>query len=292
MWIGPRDYERWVPAPKTNADFSSIGSREKDQYLNGGAGVRGSKDSHKEYNFSWSSKTRETLAPVLSIASGDYDEGNGEDLIYFVDPTVYDWNVLPKMLAAPYKTGLDGIPLTVDQNGYPVWPELVATPRNTLGYPARSATYLLNGSTVLPGRPVYIPIPPGKTFWFGAHGSENGVSVGITPYNGRAALPTVFPEMLDADTDQRVSASWSHNDGVTGVEIALGLLPGVLTGTVTLQGLIGQILDDGATPFPGGFIAGEGNSGCEFDSIPTLSPYKGGKLWAVSARLVEVGSWR
>lgn len=291
MWMGPRGYEQWVPAPKTNADFSSIGVREKDQYLNGGAGVRGSKDGHKEHVLTWSSKRRETLAPVLGIASGDYDEGNGDDLVYFVDPTTYDWNVLPAMLASPYKTALDGIPLAVDSDGYPVYPELVPSPRNTFGYPARSVVYDLDEATFA-APPLYIPIPPGKTFWLGIHGAQQGATLGVVPYNGRAALEPTFPTVLDSDSDQRVNVSWSRADGVTGVEIGLSLMPGSSTGRVTLQGVIGQMLDDGARPFPGGFLAGLGNSGCEFDGIPTVSPYKGGKLWAMSARLVEVGSWR
>lgn len=506
MWMGPRDYERWVPAPKTNADFSSIGTREEDQYLGGGAGVRGSKDGHKVYNMSWSSKRREELASVLNIASGDYDEGDGDDLVYFIDPTVYDWNVLPKMLASPYKTGLDGVPLATDLNGYPVFPTLEPSPRNARGYPARSAAYHLdsaatlteyawigspNASTsirrtngvvdmtqyatnpklssgsagwkaitnigtggivsrgtnvnapypfrnymrvqlgtspsaqpnpgiayredapfiggtaytfsiygqvgkaggvsgatalmaarliwfdslgveigsrsyastratggnwnerfvitalapagattyeltfyggngaaawtagdifyatavnvtptgvavpyldgdkpdtgelpTLPASPLYVPIPPGKTLWLGVHGAEAGATLAVTPYNGPAALETVYPEMLDADTDQRVNTSWSRADGVTGVEIGLALMPGNSTGDVTLQGVIAQILDDDAQPFPGDFIAGEGNSGCEFAGIPTLSPYLGGKMWGMNAKLTEVGSWR
>lgn len=291
MWMGPRNYERWVPAPKTGADFSAIGLREKDQYLNGGAGIRGSKDTHKEYNLSWSSKRREELAPVLNVASGLYDSGLRSDLVYFIDPTIYDWNVLPAMLASPYKTGLDGVPLLRDTDGYPVYPDLEQTPFNGRGYPARSATYALSAAT-LP-RNVYIPIPPGKTLWIGAHGSADSAGLAVTPFNGAAQLPTVFPPMLTAETDTRVNASWSHDeDGVSGVEVGIGLTAGSTTGTVTLQGVIGQILDDGVTPFPGDFIAGEGNSGCEFDSFPTLSPYLGGRLWTVSAKLSEVGSWQ
>lgn len=290
MWMGPRGYEQWVPAPKTNADFSSIGSREKDQYLNGGAGIRGTKDGHKEYNLSWSSKRREELAPVLDIAKGIYDTGIDSDLVYFIDPTVYDWNVLPDMVASTYKTGLDGVPLTVDFDGYPLYPDLELAPRNAYGYPARLATYTLSKTNS--GRAVYIPIPPGKTLWLGVHGSNSGAGVCVTPFVDDSAFTTTFPTPLGVDTDQRVNASWSQSDGYTGVEISVALLSGQSTGSVSIQGMIAQILDDGVQPFPGGFISGEGNSGCEFDSIPTISPYLNGKLWGMSGRLIEVGSWR
>lgn len=292
MWMGPRNYERWVPAPKTNADFSSIGAREKDAYLNGGAGLRGSKDGHKEYNFAWSSRRREDLSPVLSIASGDYDEGLGDDLIYFIDPTTYDWNILPKMLASPYKAGLDGVSLTVDASGYPTPPTIVVSPQNARGYPARSAVYTVNNTNRRPDRPLYVPIPPGKTLWLGVHGSATNAGVSVTPFEGDAAFDPVLVDMLSSDTTQRVNTSWKRADGITGVEIRLGLAAGASTGTVTLQGLIAQILDDGVVPFPGDFIPGEGNSGCEFEALPTVSPYLGGKLWGMSARLVEVGSWQ
>lgn len=287
MWMGTRNYERWVPAAKVNADFSSVGNRDQDQYLNGGAGVRGVKDGHKEYNLTWSSKRREALAPVLDLAKGLYDEGLDNDLIYFVDPTVYDWNILPDMLAAPYKTGVSGVPLTNDTNGYPVYPSIDASPRNSYGYPARSATYTVSASTV-PAPPLYIPIPPGKTLWLGVHGTAAGARLMVTPFNGPAALTPVAATLLPSDTDQRVNMSWSNADGVSGVEIALG----ATAGTITLQGLIGQILDDSIVPFPGDFISGEGNSGCEFANIPTLSPYLNGKLWGMAAKLVEVGAWQ
>lgn len=498
MWMGPRGYERWVPAPKVGSDFSPINSRERDQFLNGGANVRGSKDAHKEYNLSWSSKAREELAPVLDIASGIYDTGRGDDLVYFIDPTVYDWNVLPAMLASPYKTGLDGVPMLNDMEGYPVFPDLEATPTNAFGYPARAATYTLspnservdydwlgiedsspstksvNGQVVdtniianpkaqygtdgyraygsnatsdvrlsqvnsgafpaittgalmlartqalatltsldvryqgmptngrlVPGtkytvslytrtnnasltgnayvqwRDVnnvslgttsttytpsttltqvvltstvpdgaasyeiivrvsgsitssvvidmtglymsdtadstgvyldgslrstgslptvstssYIPIPPGKTLWLGVHGVDNGAAVTVTPYNGMAAYAAETMQMLGIDTDTRVNASWSRADGYTGVEVSLALSGSAQTGSATLYGMIGQILDDGVTPFPGGFISGQGNSGCEFEGIPSLTPYLNGRLWGMSAKLTEVGSWR
>lgn len=290
MWMGARGYEQWVPAPKTSADFSSIGVLQQDQYLNGGSGIRGSKDSHKEYNMAWSSARREELAPVLATASGIYDDEQSPDLVYFVDPTVYDWNVLPAMLAAPYKTGADGVPLTFDADGYPFYPDIDPGSANAFGYPARAATYRLTPG--MSDRRTYIPIPPGKTFWIGVHGQNGGAGISVTPFNGAAAYPTVYPTPLDVTTDQRVNTSWSAADGITGVEIGIGLTAGNSTGWTTVQGIIGQMLDDGAQPFPGGFIPGEGNSGCEFASTPTMSPYLGGRLWTVAAKLVETGSWR
>jgi len=290
MWMGPRGFEQWVPAPKTNADFSSVGSRETDQYLNGGAGIRGSKDGHKEYNLAWSAKKREDLAPVLDIAKGIYDTGVDSDLVYFIDPTTYDWNVLPDMLASPYKTGLDGVPLAADLQGYPVYPSLDPGTRNSYGYPARMVTYALTQTSRT--RSVYIPIPPGKTFWIGVHGSYSGAGVMVTPFGEGTAYGADYPTPLGVDTDQRVNIYWSSSENYTGVEVSIGLLPGSSTGQVSLQGIIGQILDEGVTPFPGGFISGEGNSGCEFATIPTLSPYMNGKLWGMAAKLVEVGSWQ
>lgn len=290
MWMGPRGYERWVPAPKSGADFSAIGNREQDLYLNGGAGVRGTKDSHKEYNFTWSSQRREELSPVMAMASGIYDTGMTGDLVYFVDPSIYDWNVLPAMLAAPYKTGLDGVPMLLDADRYPLYPALDQGDANARAYPARSATYTMTKASI--PRQTYIPIPPGKTLWIGVHGTNSGAGLAVTPVNGGAAYAKVFPAPLGVDTDTRVNTSWSAAAGYTGVEIGLSLIGSASTGSVTLQGVIAQLLDDGRRPFPGDFIPGEGNSGCEFAGTPTLSPYLNGRLWGSAAKLVEVGSWR
>lgn len=289
MWMGPRGREMWVPAPQPG-DFSRISNREVDTYLNGGAGIRGSKEGHMEYTLSWRSTDTLDLLPVLDIAEGIYSVLES-DLIYFVDPTILDQNVLPSSWAAPYKTGVDGVPLTVDKDGYPAYPTVLRNSTPGLRYPGRSARYSIGPN--ITARKLYIPIPEGMVLWFGQHGVDNGAAFGVTPVKGDVRGTTAVPAMLTTTTDQRVNHSVAASDTVSGVEIALTRRSaGSTVVSSDFAGLIVQILDPGRIPFTGGFVSGQGNSGCEFDGTPTRSPYLGGRLMATTAKLVEVGQWR
>lgn len=280
MWMGVRGRERWVPVPATGMDSSPSGWESQTKNLNGGAGVRSSFSSHKEYNVSWTANGRDKLRPIIDMASGMHGTG----LIYFVDPMAADKNVLPLQWSFPALAALDGPVLWGTTR-----PSTVPTPANALDYPATSAQYTPN--TTLAS--IYLPIPPGMVAWVGWHGSSNGTGgVQVTPIlPGNLSSTVVLPTVLPVTSTTRVNTSFSSTQ-YQGIE----LRPGGGTATsVSISGIMVQILPIGQTPKTGGFISGQGNSGCKFSAKPKLINY-GNRMGAdgligMSANLVEVGDW-
>lgn len=288
--MGPRGRERWVPQSSARPDFSRISSQEQDKYLNGGAGIRGGKSGHKEYNLTWNGFKRDEMRPILDMADGLYDTGYGNDLIYFLDPTSMDRNVLSSVHAAPFKHVTDGLSLIRDKDGYPTPPILAQSGATTLDYPVRAARYSMTATHT--AVPIYVPIPPGHTAWVGVHGVGAGITVTATPVIGSALATPVLLPYLSVSTTQRFNHSLSREaTGATGLELALKKTGTQATSRCDLTGIMVQILPDGTQPMPGGFISGRGNSGCEFASAPSESPYLKDKL-SMSAKLVETGAWR
>ena len=63
-------------------------------------------------------------------------------------------------------------------------------------------------------------------------------------------------------------------------------------GTIILSGMIVQVLKDGSIPEPGGFISGQGHSGCQFASLPEYTPYSyAHDIVGMVVDLVETGAW-
>lgn len=277
MWFGTRDYMQWVPCPLVDSDMSKIGWQSQSQYLNGGARVRRSSSAHKEYNLSWGLQSRENIRKVNDYADGIYGDG----LIYFIDPFAADQNVLPQYWAAPM-LGADDGPILHGT----VAPTVTATGSNSYGYPIKSAVYATDSAYVR--QQLFVPIPPGYTAWIGAHGSATGTSaVKVTPTVGVSTLGTpVNLTLLGTNTDVRVNASFNGST-YSGILIELNG-----TGSLILAGLIVQILETGVTPAVGGFISGQGNSGCHFAEQPKLQNYSSAMdKVGMTARLVEVGAW-
>lgn len=283
MYFGTRGYMQWVPACATNPDFSQVGWNSQMQYLNGGAGVRSSAGSHKEYTMSWDSASRDALRPIIDYASGVYDSTDGINLIYWLDPMAMDKNLLPMLWSFPAQGVADGLTLTPGQD-----PTVGSTPYNTLGYPARSATYRTNISS----QTVWVPIPPGYTAWVGVHGSKTG-SAGVvaTPTQGAAQLAPVEPALLSVTSTTRVNTSFDSTT-CDGIILALKNTGVNSTDTVTISGMIVQVLPTGSVPATGGFISGQGHSGCQFLEKPSQTPRSAAldKI-ALSAKLIETGTW-
>ena len=131
--------------------------------------------------------------------------------------------------------------------------ELVTTPANSLLFPNDSITYTVEAGIT---RKVWVPIPTGYTAWVGAYGTAGtGGTVVATSYDG--------------------------------VELSLGG-----AGTVTLSGIMVQVLETGVTPTTGGFISGQGNSGLQFVSQPAYTPYSSAlDKVGVVAELTESYGW-
>jgi hypothetical protein len=98
----------------------------------------------------------------------------------------------------------------------------------------------------------------------------------------------VHPTILTTATTTRVNTE--IGSGATGIELSLDNTSG---GTFTLAGMIVQVLAEGVTPSTGGFISGQGHSGCRFLGRPARVPYDTDRLDLVglSAKLGEVGEW-
>ena len=92
FWFGTENYMLWLPTPKTGADVSPQAWSTDGTTLNGGGYVFNSWDSHRQYIFEWSDTSAKQVAQLVhSFADGTYGRG----LIYFIDPLIYDTNVLP-----------------------------------------------------------------------------------------------------------------------------------------------------------------------------------------------------
>lgn len=282
MWFGTRGYMRWVKCPNTEADFSPVGYSATFQYLNGGAAVRSSTGSHKTYTMDWSTLSRDQARSITDYADGVYDTSTGVNLIYFIDPMAAGKNVLPQMWASPSQSIADGTTLVPGQ-----LPESVAG-SNSNDYPARYVQYTANASSST----VWIPIPPGMTAWVGFHGSATGsAGVTITPSNGLVNGTPSLATPLDVFTTTRVADSVDSTvaDGIT---IGLANVGISSTDTITIAGLIVQLLPTGTTPPTGGFISGQGHSGCQFAEKPLQTPRSAAlDQVALSATLIETGSW-
>lgn len=303
MWFGTRGYMQHVPMPAFNADFSKQGFSTSTQYLNGGASVRNSTSSHKVYNLAWNLTRRDELRPIVDYADGVFGDG----LIYFIDPMASDKNVLPQHWAFPAQAAKDAPILFNDSR-----PATVTTSSNGLGYPSKSMQYALEEDSAK----VFLPIPPGVVAWVGVHGSADGWGgVRVTPFDRQdSAGDAEYPTILSVNDPVRVNSSFS---GAVwgGIELSLGVGVGTFGGlypaldlypslnvfpldgappatSVILSGLMVQMLPIGKAPGVGGFISGQGHSGCQFENQPQQTAYSAGlDLAGLSAKLVETGAW-
>lgn len=276
FYMGTREQMLEVRSPSVNMPSSKQGYFNKVDFLNGGTSIRRSTAAHKLYTMTWNMIDRDEARKVMDIADGVYGTGP----VYVHDPITADRNVLPQWWATPSQGLRDGLPLNDAARG-----ESVTTPSNTLGFPHDSITY-----TVLDGRTrrVWVPIPAGHTAWVGAYGSDGtGGTVVATPTVDSSTDGTpVTLTLLAVTDDSRFNESFDSTS-YDGVEISLGG-----EGTVTLSGIMVQVLETGVTPETGGFISGQGNSGLQFITQPTYTPYSSAlDKVGVVAELAEYYGW-
>lgn len=280
MWFGTREHMQEIPDPAISYDASRKGWASKTDHLNGRSRVRRSTASHREYNLSWNLTSPDRLRPIMDYADGIFGSGP----IYWIDKFAEKRNLLAQHWASPMQA-LDDGPLLAGE----VRPEGVVTEFNNLQYPVKSATYTLVAGGYR--NVFYLPIPPGYVAWFGAHGSvaSGSPSVQVTPYANGTAASTKTVTLLSTNDPTRVNTSFS-GEVYSGIEISLAG-----TGRITLSGMMLQLHPIGATPPSGGFISGQGHSGCSFESQPVLSQYSavlgrnGEGLAGLSISLIETG---
>lgn len=277
IWFGTRNYMQWVKAPAINVNASKIGWESQSNYLSGGASIRRSVSAHKEFAMSWNLTNRDEIRAISDYADGIYGLGP----VYWTDPFTADTNALPQAWATPFVGAHDGTILS----GSETRPTLIQTVANSYGYPSQSAVYTI-GTEAKPA--VWIPIPPNYTAWVGATGVEGtGGKVVVTPTTGPATTGTPQNLTLLPVTDMvRVNASFDAAV-CDGILVSLGG-----SGTVTLTSIIVQVLPTGSQPPLGGFISGQGHSGCTFASQPDLTQYSAVMdRVGLTVRLVETEQW-
>lgn len=277
MFIGTREVMLEVKCPNVTMPSSKVGWSSELNYLNGGASVRRSTAASKKYEMTWGSMTRDEARVILDLADRLYGTGD----IYWLDPFVADKNMLPQHWASPMQALYDGLPLI----GYDRPTATIGSISN--GFPVQSAEYTIsNGDT---SRTVWIPIPPGYTAHIGVYGTAGtgGKVIAKPTYNATTYGTAHDMVLMHTSDDSRANYTVSATDGYNGVELSLGG-----TGTVILTGMMVQVLKDGITPQPGGFISGQGHSGCQFTSQPEYTPYSAAfDMVGMVASFTETGSW-
>ena len=279
MWFGTRVFMQEVPDPTPDLEYPDTGWEASTQYENGGLGVSQSVSKHGEYLLTWDVMERAEVRKITDYADGVYGTG----LIYWLDPVAIDQNVLPQSWAVPALAAEDAIPLVGDAR-----PATTDNTNFSQGYPAKKAVYTVTDASV--SRSIFIPIPTGYVAWVGVHGETSAQDfIKVTPYVGAVAGTPVYPTILGVATATRVNTEIS---AATGMELSVDVSEAGEGASFTVTGMIVQILPDGDTPETGGFISGQGHSGCRFMGRPVKTPYgTRNNLVGLSVKLGEVGEW-
>lgn len=302
----------WIETPNSGADSSPSAWGTDGTLLNGGGYSVNSWGSHKRYVYEWrDSSARRQAQFMKSLRDGTFGRG----LIHFVEPTLYDQNVLPARWADPSMAiGEEGSSLV-----YGVEPTPAATASTTQMLPVISAQYDLSG--VIAGYrgdwdSLYVTIPEGHTLALGAFYSATG-SGGIfaTPVNFDGSLGTaVRLDGLPVSSESSVSAAFSN---VRGVRLWVGRTSSAAS-TVTITAMCARLIESskleggigygeggyGEGPYGGEtaaysalsnipWLGGMGHSGVRFQGTPTFvnnTGVNGGQV-GFAATFVEVGSW-
>lgn len=315
MWLDVEGgWAGWIDTPNSGADAGSEGWGAQGVLLNGGGYSLNSWGTHKRYTFEWSgASSRESAQFMQSLRQGAYGKG----LIHFIEPTLYDTNVLPARIAQPS--------LMLDDGGTPmvfgVTPAGVPAPgavSNNL--PVRAARWGLN-NTASGWRgereSVYISIPEGYTLALGAVYTSTG-SGGI--FVRSDGVNVRLPE-LPPSTDNLVSPATIMFSGVRNVRLFVGK-DSSGSASVTATALTGRLIRTrdvfkpggvgygdapyGALPYGGSelskrwdlmakrpWVGGMGNSGVRFNGTPTMvhnTGVDGGQV-GYAASFIETGAW-
>lgn len=287
MWFGTQHHSEWITCPLRGAEMTPESWGTEGTYLSGGGFVRQSQDSHRQYIFEWSgASSREAAEKMQAYRDGVYSRRR-TDLIYFIDPLMYERNVLPKRWAQPgiiasetriTPTGLGNVILSSTPSGYiDRGVPLAGASIGSQALPDFSNTSPRKGS-------IWVPIPEGMSLRIVAWAEADSVGNGVY----------VRPQKTDGE--------WQTPTRITNTPFTVSGSRGVLLGTVGQFRLYGirAILTPvgGNTPVDWGtspvWLPGSGNSGCKFVGNPTWianSGVNGGQI-GYAASLKEVGDWQ
>lgn len=290
IWLGTQEHSEWVPCVDVGAVTSRTGWIATGSFLNGGAYQQKSTTGHKEYQYGWQRKDRDALRFITDLSN----DVHGTGLIHWSPPESMDRNVLPVYHSIPRMAANEGSDSPSLIPGYR--PALLSTPNNlNPGLPAKSAGYkILNEPYVNPGQSIYIAIPPGYTLHFGAKGTARGSACFRVLKLDRTGQVVEYSDLslLDYDTNALTNLA-VRGAQYGGVRIFLTRSTRD-EASVTLSGLLAQILPDGEPAPVGQFYSGDGHSGCRFSSWPGMS--LPGRIadkmgLGLTAQFTEVGAW-
>lgn len=283
MYFGTQTNMAWIPCPKQGADMSRNRYMERGDNFNGSFTDYQSASGAQTYEFDFGLKHREDIQHLLNIDSGLY----GRD-VYFLDPFAMSANLLPAHWAAPFLAYYRA-PNLMGKDKYKQ--AVTPTLSNTYGYPDFSAVLGADDGneawTPSESLTLWIPVPSGYTFHFGAHSHDtasNDVYVGITPDGDTEDVPTLLANNVATLTNYTYTPV--SNSGVT------LQLNGDPESTSYISGMIAQVLPVGTAAPTGNFIAGQGHSGCHIMGGVKRFGYSVPLDWQqFSVTLNEFGNW-
>lgn len=301
LWLGTKQYMRFVPAPSRGAAVQSEGFYEEGTGKNGGGYIAESFGRHNTFQYDW---PRSTDRQVANFIQGLKDGTYGRGVIHFTDPTSYETNVLPAHWANPGMTlGFETPPLVFRQQ--PEVFEFGMSDRDNT--PLSGATYggLPNITGFDIADAVFIPIPPGMAFLIGSRyeSSHAGAGIFVTPVDrGMGLKPTdrvQLPRGINVSDpfQELVTTSFSGVD-FGGVYIWVGRTNATsAAATVSILDMIGKLVPanilgtDWQHRYDGDvWYGGEGHTGVRFLGQPTIE-HDSNRNTSVSATFKEVGAW-
>lgn len=288
MWFGTQDFMTWIPTPLSGADVSPAAWGSSGVLIDGSGYAMTSFNSHKTYDYSWpQSSTRRDAQLMKSFFEGSFGRGK----IFFVEPTIYDTNVLSARWADPSVTcDYEGPSLVPGVN-----PRRVArTGTAGLRLPTSAAQYSFGSysQTRRESAGIFVPIPEGHSLYvhyFGEISASPGdnapqVWVGYVSLGGTVLSPVALTPLTP-------SAKRTNGAGAVRVTVPRGFIGAQIwigasttgesvTGTLTINAIQANIIEDSQISawapleYPG-WIGGQGHSGVRFESPPTYTNENG-----------------
>jgi len=265
VYFGTKERQGWVKAPNTGMDAGSKGSASSQQFLNGGASVRRSVGSHREFSMSWTGSVNSPDATESLHSIKDFSDGIfGPGPFFWIDPFAASSNVMPPNWAAPMLAETEWARLSTDI--VPTFTE--ATVANN--FPIKYATYVTTGAYASTEKLTLI-LPTGYNLNFGWHGPSTGSTTGIrvVPYlrSTGEADTALNPNKITAGTTTRTNTVVS---GDTYSQVEIFLATGAAA-TVNITAMIAQILPSSVSVATGGFISGRGTGKLQFAESPKIT---------------------
>lgn len=299
LWLGTKEYARFVPAPARGAAVTPTGWDEDATGKNGGGYVSQSVGRHQVIQYDWSRSTdRQYANYIQGLRDGLYGRG----LIHFTDPTSYETNVLPAFWASPgMALGYEAPPLVFRK----VPDEFYFGRSDRDNSPMRGATYKGIPNQFNIADALYVPIPPGMAFLFGTRYESNNTATGVyvQPVDMQGGMNTsnrvLMPRGINLIQPMKDLVTHSFSSvQYGGVYIWLGRTSSVSVGSfISVLDMVGKLVPVEALetdikrrydnePWYGG----EGNTGMKFLGRPTIVE-AGLQNTEISATFKEVGAW-